>query len=67
MVPVPLFLFHSLALKADSAAPFKFLYLIVKPLLIIYLIALKLNDVTSVRVTYYTTSEARAMNWLTKE
>ncbi len=25
------------------------------------------NSVTSVRITYYTTSEARSMNWLTKD
>jgi leukotriene-A4 hydrolase len=28
---------------------------------------LKKNDQTQVRVYYYTTNEARAMNWLTKE
>ena len=31
------------------------------------ILALPKDSVTAVKVTYYTTNEARAMNWLTKE
>ena len=52
---------------ADGAALLQPIFKPVCLLKLLNYIGLKKNDKTQVRVYYYTTNEARAMNWLTKE